>query len=188
MHQLSSPYQLGARRGASLGLALCVMFFAGIYSEAVPLLGIVSALIFIGVPFWIYRCLRSTYVADKGLTALSGLWMQGIVIFGGGSVILALVSTVYMKWVEPDFVINMIYRAIDTYSSIDDPQSEQVAEVLQRMVDAHAVPTASSIAMEIVWLSIFSGSMVSLLMALLAKMRSVPQDRGDSEVDRPLRS
>lgn len=181
MEQISSPYRIGAHRGLILGVALSVMFFASVYSEAIPLLGLVAVAIFFGVPFWLYHQLRKTYVADGGETPVSALCMQGIVIFGGGSSVLALASTIYMKWINPGFVMSMVDRAIEVYSSIDDPAAAQFADLLEQMVSAHAVPTATSIALEVVWLSIVSGALLSLLMAILARSRDIPIQREDGQ-------
>lgn len=41
------------------------------------------------------------------------------------------------------------------------------------MIDMHLVPSAVAIVVELIWLAIFSGSLVSLLMALLARSRPV---------------
>lgn len=169
--QIESPYKLGAHRGITLGLALSTMFFASVFSYHVPLLGAVTLFIFAAVPFWLYRKLRATYVSEAYSTTLSSLWMQGIVIFTCGSLICALLSTIYMRLIDPGFVMRTLHTLIDMYRELPDPNSAQVADMLQRMIDAHAVPSAVSISMEIVWLGIFSGSILSLLMALLARAR-----------------
>lgn len=172
--QLTSPYSLGARRGLTFGVMLCAMFFAMVYAERAALLGLLAIVIFLSVPFFIYKALRHTYVEERGMTTLSGLWMQGIMIFACGSIICAAVTTVYMRWIEPTFVVDLVRRAADFYAAAGDPSAEEVATVLNRMIESHTLPSALSIAMEMTWLSIFSGSMLSLLMALLARARAVP--------------
>lgn len=172
-----SPYRNGADRGALLGILLSVMFLASVYAEHIPFLSLISAFIFISVPFWVYRWLRKTYVAFSGTPSLSMLWMQGIVTFTCASLILALVATLYMRLIEPDFIHSMVHKAIDFYSAMPDKQSQQVAQLLTNMINAHAVPSAVYIALEMVWLGIFSGSLLSLLLSLLVRARPVTPPR-----------
>ncbi len=183
MNQLESPYKVGARRGLFFGPYLCLIFFATIYSQSIPFLGLIALLAIIAVPFVIYKALRSTFVAEGGMSTLSSLWMQGIMIFIGGSLVCAVASTVYMRWVNPSFLSSTIAQAIDFYASIpDDDRAAQVADLLNRMVEAHAIPSPIYVAIEMVWISIFSGSLLSLLMALLARARSAkPPKRNQSQ-------
>ena len=92
----SSPYRRGAVYGVPFGLYLTALFFAISYTFDIPLLGPVSFLLMLGVPFMIYGFLRRSFVEDRGTTIYSSLWMEGIAIFffGGmltGCVVSALV-------------------------------------------------------------------------------------------------
>lgn len=171
MSGIMSPYRRGADKGLYLGIWLAAMFFAMVYSIDVPLLGLLSIGMFLGVPVIVYRWLRRTFVEEHGLTTLSSLWMQGIMIFACGSLINALVATVYLKWVRPDFITDRLKDAIEFYSGFNDPSAQQAAELMQRIIDSHMVPSAVSVAMETVWLAIFTGSLLSLILALIARAR-----------------
>lgn len=176
MSGIQSPYRRGADKGLYLGIWLIAMFFAMVYSIDVPLFGLLSVAMFLGVPVLVYRWLRRTFVEERGLTTLSSLWMQGIVIFACGSLINALVATVYLKWVRPDFIVNRIKDAIEFYSAVDDPSAQQAADLMQRIIDSHMVPSAVSVALETVWIAIFTGSLLSLLLALIARARKPHSD------------
>lgn len=170
-HAGASPYRRGADDGFIFGAMLCAMFFAGVYSFTVPLLGLVSFAIMLAVPFVIYRFLRRSYLADYGTTLLSSLWMQGIVTFACGCLISGLVAAVYLKWIDPDFMTERIREAIDFYRSSSWQSGEEMADVMERMIDANVMPSAVAMVVEMIWLGIFSGSLLSLLMALLARAR-----------------
>ncbi len=168
-----SPYRRGADDGFVFGAYLTASFLTMVWSSAVPLLGLVSMLLLAGVPVFIYMRLRRSFVADSGHTLLSSLWMQGIATFACGSLIAGAVATAYLKWIEPDFIIGRLREAIDFYSGSGWERGQEVADTLQRMIDMHLVPSAVAIVVELIWLAIFSGSLVSLLMALLARSRPV---------------
>lgn len=168
-----SPYRRGADDGFYFGLYLIAMFFGMVFSVKSGLFGLITFALIIGVPFLIYRWLRKSYVEDNGKTPMSSLWMQGIMIFACGSVICGVVATIYLKWIEPDFIIKRLHETIALYNSTDWAKGKEMAEVLQRMIDYHLVPSAVAIVVEMIWLSIFSGSLLSLLMSLLARSRPV---------------
>lgn len=173
MTEFVSPYKRGADKGLYFGIWLTVMFFAVIFSVNVEILSFVAMLMFVATPVIVYRWLRQTYVAENGATPLSGLWMQGIMIFACGSLINALVATVYLKWVNPGYVMERINDAIAIYSALDDPTAREAADLMTRMVEAHAVPSIPAIAVEMVWIAIFTGSVLSLFLSLLARARKV---------------
>ncbi|MDE5835816.1 MAG: DUF4199 domain-containing protein [Paramuribaculum sp.] len=167
----TSPYRRGADDGFIFGVMLCVMFFAGVFSVSAPVLSVVALIIFIAVPFVIYTFLRRAYITDLYTTQLSSLWMQGIMTFICGSLIAGLVAVVYLKWINPDFIADRLQEAIDFYSGSGWQQGEEMADLLQNMVKAHVVPTPIQIGIEMIWLGVFSGSLLSLLMAVLVRAR-----------------
>lgn len=172
-----SPYKRGADDGLLFGMLLTAIFFAGVLSVDYPVACLLAAAGILSVPFVIYKFLRRAYVADMGLTLLSSLWMQGIMIFGCGALIAGIIATVYLKWVDPDFINARIADAIRLYRESDMPSGERMAETLEAMVKSHLIPSAVQIIVEMIWLSIFSGSLLSLLMALLARARRVDDSK-----------
>ncbi|MCH5319421.1 MAG: DUF4199 domain-containing protein [Paramuribaculum sp.] len=170
-----SPYRRGADNGFYFGIYLTGMFFAFVLSVKISLFSLITMAMFVAVPFLIYRWLRIAFVEDGGKSAISSLWMQGIMIFACGSAIAGVVATVYLKWINPDFIIDRLHETIDLYESLEWPQGKEMADVLQRMIDYRIVPSAIQIVVEMIWLSIFSGSLLSLLMSLLARAKSVKQ-------------
>ena len=169
-----SPYRRGDDDGFLFGILLSAMFFAGVFSFTIPLLGLISTLLALSVPFVIYFFLRRAYVADYGTTLLSSLWMQGIMIFACGSLIAGLLAMVYLKWINPDFFSARIAEAIEFYRSSGWESGERMADTRSAMVEARVRPSAVQMVLETIWLSIVSGSLLSLLMGLLARARAVP--------------
>ncbi|MCC8070631.1 MAG: DUF4199 domain-containing protein [Bacteroidales bacterium] len=177
---IKSPYRRGADDGFYFGLYLSALFLASVCAVKTPFFAFVTMLMMLGVPFIIYYFLRRTYVVERGTSLLSALWMQGIMIFICGSLISGVVAIVYLKWVDPDFVINLVKEARDIYRESDWPQAEETANILQRMIDNHLVPSAISLVIEMIWFSVFTGSLLSVLMGLLARARKLPSEVADN--------
>lgn len=175
---LPSPYRRGAEDGLTFAIYLTVMFFASIYSTRVALLSLLVILMMLGVPFVIYRYLRKAYVADSGTTVMSALWMHGIMVFLCGSLLAGAVEVVWLRWIDPTYIIDQLHAVIALYEDSGWERGEEIATVLQRMIDNSLVPSAISIVMEMIWISVFTGSLLSALLALLVRARPLRSDRG----------
>ncbi len=168
-----SPYRRGADYGAWFGLYLTALFFATAYSMSQPPLGLLSLVLMSGVPAVIYIMLRRSYVSDLGKTLFSSLWMEGIMIFLCGGMIASFIAVMYMRWIEPNFLDHQVTMMIDLYNSTDWERGKEFAEMLQRARDQHLIPRPIELAVDMLWLIVFSGSILSMLMSLLVQARSV---------------
>lgn len=168
--QRKSIYRRGAENGMVMGAFLSVLFLAMANSLEVAWLGLLSMLMMLGVPFLTYGLLRRSYCSDMGLSKFSELWMEGIIIFAGGSVIMAVVALAYMRWVDPSFITTQVTTVASFYR---DAGETAIADMVDNAVAQHALPTPAEVAVEFVWLGIFSGSMLSMLMTLLVRARRV---------------
>lgn len=127
----------------------------------------------------LYRWIRRTYVEARGTLTLSALWLQGIVIFMCGMMISAIVSIVYLKFVDPTFIIDRLNDVIELYSSSPVEELREVATVLTNMIDQKVVPSTGAIVMEMVWLGVFSGSILSLIVGAIARGRKIVRPVND---------
>lgn len=166
-----SPYKRGADDGFPFGLLLSAIFLASFYSLDNPGLGLVTLILALAVPFVTFIFLKRAYTADGGATLLSALWMQGIVMFFCGSLIAGAVAAIFFKLVDPAWMTRALEQAIDAYSSMDTPQADDTANMLQAIVDNHLVPPAIQIVFQTIWLGVLSGSVLSFLTALVVRSR-----------------
>lgn len=166
-----SIFLRGAENGAFMGLFLAVMFILMALSLDWPLLGPITTVMMIAVPFLVYMFLRRSYVKDLGLTKFSELWMEGIVIFACASLIMAVVMLVWMRYVEPRFLNRCLDMAIQVW---DQTGNHDLVKMLEVVKENNALRD-SDVAMETIWGGIFTGSILSMLVALLVQARKVKQ-------------
>lgn len=160
-------FKRGADDGFVFGLYLTALFFASAYSLTVPVLGLLGLAMMCGVPVITYYYLRKGYVKEYGTSTFSALWMQGIVMFFCGSLIMALAAYLFLRWIQPSYMMDLLISARDTYSAIDWDRGQEIADTINLMIDKHLIPTPIQVAMELLWLGVFSGSLLSILTALL---------------------
>ena len=168
LERAESPYYQGAVAGVPIGLYFVAMFLLFVLMTKLAFASAVLMLMIVCLPVAVYATMRTTVGRTRGKVAWSSLWMQGIMSFLFGSVICGLVTMIYLKFIEPNFLVDLFQMCIDTYASIPGNEAAQVTEMLQNMVKHGAVPTATSFTMSMFWLTAFSGSMLSLFLALIA--------------------
>lgn len=168
MERTETPYYQGAKAGIPIGIYLVAMFLLFVLMTKVALASVVLMLMILCLPIAVYSTMRMTITRTRGQVTWSSLWMQGIMSFLFGSVICGLVTMVYLKFVEPTFLSDIVQRCIDTYASIPGKEAAEVTEMLRNVVEMGMVPTASSFTTSMFWLTAFSGSVLSLFLAIIA--------------------
>ena len=168
LERAESPYHLGAKAGLPVGLYFVAMFFLFVLMSKLALASFVLMLMILCMPIMLYSTMRITVSKTQGRVAWSSLWMQGIMSILCGSMICGFVTMLYFKFVEPTFLLDLVQMCVDTYASIPGKESAQMAEMLQELINTGMVPTATSFTMSMFWLTAFSGSMLSLFLALIA--------------------
>lgn len=163
-------FRRGADDGLPFGAYLSVLFLFIVFSVQVPILGFLALLMMCGVPAWTYWKLRRAYTAERGTTRFSALWMQGIVMFFCGGLIMALVAYIYMGHINPTFIKEQMELMAEAHAGT--PIGDTLATAIKNKI----VPSPIQSAMELLWMSVFSGSLLSILTALLVQARRISRN------------
>ena len=168
-----SPYKRGADWGALFGIYLVALFFATSYSITNGYAALGAMVLMAGVPVCIYFMLRHSYVSDNGTTIFSSLWMEGIAIFFFGGLIASVIAMIYMRWIDPGFLNDRVDTLIEIYSTSGIPTGEEAAEMLQTAIDQKLLPKPIEITIDMLWLIVFSGSLLSMVISWLVPMKKL---------------
>ena len=169
-----SVYRRGADDGFLMGLYLSVLFIASVCSIYSALAGIASAAMALAVPVMIFLFLRRSYRSDNCRSTFSALWLHGICIFLFGSLLMALTSYLYLRFINPAYITTVLDMAKEIYSSVDTDDARQMVAAIQKAQDSHLVFTPRQIAVEIIWAGVFSGSLLSMVVAAIVRAVTRP--------------
>lgn len=169
-----SVYRRGADDGFWFGLYLSVLFLISVHSIYSAIAGIFAFAMAIAVPVIIFFFLRRSYRADNFTSSFSALWLHGICIFFFGSLIAALTTYIYLRFINPAYINTIVDMAIEVYGSVDTPDAHEMTTVLQRAKDAHLLPTAGGTAVQVIWAGVFTGSLLSMLLSAIIKATRRP--------------
>lgn len=167
-----SPFRRGAEDGALFGVYLSALSLCMLAGLRVAFLEFLFLILAVGVPFYCFRRLRLSYVKSDGQLSLAPLWMQGIVMFICGSIIMALLMVVYLQWIDPDYFADLGGMVVDSLAA--DPQIFAASGLnAADVTNLFEIITPIKFAVEMLWLSIFTGSILSLLTAVVVPLKKI---------------
>lgn len=163
-----SVYKYSAEAGLPIGLylvAISACFFLCLKVEFLQMLILPLA---IGFPFLLGYSMKRLVRQEPTYNRFSPLWLFGIYSVIFGTLICMLFSTIYLVFVDPSFIIRYVNASIEGIQAL--PSSDQykaTIEVLQHAVDSHLLPSATQFVTTMGWFTCFTGSMLSLVLALI---------------------
>lgn len=169
-----SVYTTGAEDGLILGPVMSAVALLCGATSYHPWMSVPALIAVVAVPTIAYLLLARTFRNDRSMT-FSALWLQGICMFFFGGLIMAACVFVSLRWWVPDFLSHQIEMLITVYSSINDPNARQVIDMLEKVRSAGALPGPLDVALEMLYFSVFTGSILSVFYSLI--IRNIGQKR-----------
>lgn len=171
---VKSVYRQGAEYGAWFGVYLTVMALAIMYGFTHTILMLVAMAMMVAVPAVVYPMLRRYRSQMRGYAPFASLWMLGLMIFICGSLICGAVTYVWMQYVMPTFIYDQVMAAIDVYKAVPGDSAAEMVRIMETIVERHALPSAMEVVVQMVMLTTFLGSLVSMVLAFILGMRRIP--------------
>ena len=171
---VKSVYRQGAEYGAWFGVYLTVMALAIMYGFTHTILMLAAMAMMVAVPAVVYPMLRRYRSQMRGYAPFASLWMLGLMIFICGSLICGAVTYVWMQYVMPTFIYDQVLAAIDVYKAVPGESAAEMARIMETIVERHALPSAMEVVVQMVMLTTFLGSLVSMVLAFILGMRRIP--------------
>ena len=166
--QKKSIYKYASEAGLPAGLYLSLMSFCLLLSIKLPALPMFLLPLSIGFPFILWMLMRRIVKSEPSYNKFSSMWLGGIYTVIFGSLICLFLSALYVTFIEPNFVWHYVNNAIEAIES--SPMSGDYEETLLLMKEAmkaHILPSSFEFLTTMAWFTCFSGSVLSLLLALL---------------------
>lgn len=168
-----SLYRRGAEDGLWMGIYLSLLFLAMVSSVYAAWSGIATVLMALGVPVVVYAFLRRAYRAGGCRDTFSAVWLHGICIFFFGSLLMAVTAYVFLRFVNPTYINDVVEMAKDVYSQIGTSDAKAMAKTLSQMQSGHLLPTPAQTAVQLIWSGVFTGSLLSMVLAAIVRHSNV---------------
>ena len=168
-------YREGAYKGVPMGIYLTLIFLFTVLSEQFSLLSLTGLAMLCYTPFFTYRLIVKIHKKYFCTSDFASLWMLGISIFIGGSMICALCSYAYLQYIDPNFIYRQAVNAAELYKELDPDNTSGIAEVIDSLIDNNMLPTSIEVAVEMLWTTTFFGSLLSMLLSAIVRKRHPKQ-------------
>lgn len=171
---MSDTYKSVYRQGAEDGLLLAPLLIAASFcmgaSIYCPVFILPTLIFMLAVPVVTYISQLKSYLRQPELSSLSALWLQGICMFFFASLIMGLAIYAAMRWMWPGFINDQVDAVIAVYSASNDPNIQSLLKGIQRARETHSLPTSIDITLELMYMVVFTGSLLSLFSALIVRV------------------
>ena len=171
-----SVFRRGAEDGVWFGIYLSALFIFSALSLNVPFLGNIATLMSLGVPVYVFFILRKGYIENGYFYTFSEMWTHGIILFFCGSLFMAASVVMYMKWINPNFIVDLFQTAIDAYRQIGNATGNEIASTFENAIKQNALPTSFSLAGNLISFSVFSGSILSIILTIIIRRITPKKD------------
>ena len=171
--QRKSIYKYASEAGLPAGLYLTLMSACMLFSLQMPGLPMLLLPLAIGFPFVLWALMKKIVKAEPSYNKFSSLWLGGIYTVIFGTLICFFLSALYIVFLEPGFVYKYFEAAIEAVET--SPMADNYAtsiKLMREAMDAHLLPSGLEFLTTIAWFTCFSGSIISLLLALLMSKSS----------------
>ena len=158
-----------------MGIYLTLIFLFTVLSEQFSLLSLAGLAMLCYIPFFTYRLIVKIHKKYFCTSDFASLWMLGISIFIGGSMICALCSYAYLQYIDPNFIYRQAVNAAELYKELDPDNTSGIAEVIDSLIDNNMLPTPIEVAVEMLWTTTFFGSLISMLLSAIVRKRHPKQ-------------
>ena len=176
-----SIFKYASEAGLPMGIYLTIISACLLLSIQLPPLGFLVTPLTIGFPFMIWFLLKRIVQIEPSYMKLSTLWLGGIYTVIFGTLICMFLTGLYLVFVNPGF-INEYARLLIVQLEEADIANEYAPTIaiLKNAVSSGALPTGMDFNITMGWLTSFSGSVLSLIIAFLmtSVRRKAPQTQG----------
>lgn len=166
--QKKSIYTYAAESGVPAGLYLTLMSFCLLFSVKLPNTILLLLPLAIGFPVFLWVMMKNIVKKEPGYMKFSSLWLGGIYTVIFGTLICMLLSSLYIVFIEPGFVQLYVMNTVEALEiSPFATEYETSIALMKEAMEAHILPSGLEFLMTMAWFTCFTGSLLSLVIALL---------------------
>lgn len=166
--QRKSIYKYASEAGVPTGLYLTLMSSCLLLSVKISFLPMMLLPLSLGFPFLLWSLMRKISKQEPSYHKFSSLWLGGIYTVIFGTMICMFLSGLYIVFVEPNFVNLYVGNALAAVeASPVAPEYETSVAMMREAMSAHILPSGMEFLSTMAWLTCFTGSVLSLVIAVI---------------------
>ena len=169
-----SVYRYAADAGPILAAVYCIFAASILLINRFPEIGILTLPTAISIPFVLAWLMRKLAASRPDLSGFFPLWLFGIYTSIFATLICALLSALYLIFIDPAFVATYFRNAAESLQTISSESGSadlsRQAEIIRTAIDRRLLPSPMELVAAMSWLAAFGGSVMA---AVAARFRSL---------------
>ena len=161
-------YKRASTDGIIMGACFIGFFACSMLSSSSLILSLLGFVLMCTPPFLLYFLLRRSHVSVGGRLSYGQLWIEGTLTMVLGSVFLAIVTFIYLRWVNPTFLADQITASVEILDKLG-PDYEPLSEAMNTMLADGELPSAVQVAGSLIQSAFLSGAVVAAIVAAIVR-------------------
>ncbi|MBO7382563.1 MAG: DUF4199 domain-containing protein [Muribaculaceae bacterium] len=154
--------------GAIMGACFVAFFACMVFSSASPLVSFLGFILMCVPPFLLFYLLRRSRVAADGDLTFSQLWLEGTFTMVLGAIFLAIVAYVYLRWINPTFLIDQVTESVKILSQMGSEYSA-LTESMQSLLEDGNMPSPLQVSWSMIQSAFITGAILAAIVAAIVK-------------------
>ncbi|MBQ8423056.1 MAG: DUF4199 domain-containing protein [Coprobacter sp.] len=157
--------------GVYVGGYLILMFACVVWSQYSVIANLMGTAMLVSVPAILYIVMRH-YVRAEADVRFARLWLLGIFVFFFASLISGFAQYIYFEYINPDWIPSLVEQQLALLEAMgsQSPEMAELADVLRTGVDNGVSFAPIDVVFMMMWWNVFTGSILSLFVALFARI------------------
>lgn len=163
-------YREGAYKGLIMGGYLTLLSICTLTSHLSSFASIMTLALLISTPVITFRLMAASFRKYQCVANFSSLWMLGISIFIGGSLICAVTTFAYLQIFDPTYFYDRSTETLAALEKIPELADSDLTRSLRIVIDGGLLPSIIEYCIQMMLATIFCGSILSILIAPFVRM------------------
>lgn len=164
-------YREGANKGVGMGIYLTAASIFCLTSHLNPMVALLALALLAGVPVLQYKLLLGVFRKYGCTDNFSSLWMLGISIFIGAALICAAATYCYLEFFDPHYFYDRGQEALSILEQTPELKSSELYSQMKIAVEEGILPSPIGYCVEMIMITVFSGSILTILLTPLVRLR-----------------
>lgn len=151
--------------GVWLGLYLILCFACNVGAFYVAGLSIVALLLYVAVPYVLYRIILRYHRNSHIVNFFSVNWMIGVLLFIFASLISAIPEYVFYQYIDPQYLSAVVEDTLAQLDTLGWMQEDEAMAEVRKMSDEGTLPSTIQMTISQMWSKMFIGSLLSIVVS-----------------------
>ena len=154
--------------GPIMGACFIGFFVCSALSTSSLILSLLGFVLMCAPPFLLFFLLKRSQVRAEGQLTFSLLWLEGVMTMVLGSIFLAILAFVYLRWVNPSFIADQLNSSIAALEQLGS-QYDGLADQMRQIVKSGDLPSPLAVAGSLIQFAFLTGTVLAAIVAAIVR-------------------